>query len=108
MHSGSSKLRDRVLPAAYAQVAGMLNTTVAGLKEKGMMPNTTLALDAWSSISMESLFACVAIFPLDRAVHLLSTEDASLPTHHSEYIRGDYCCCRLHTVCIHDYLVNQV
>ncbi len=87
MCAGASKLKEEVLPSLAAQVVDARNDKVQQLLDSNQLPNLTITLDAWSTCSMASVFACVVIF-CDKEVWLLGTVDASLFHHTGEYIRG--------------------
>lgn len=87
MHTGASKLRDVLLPAAYATAQQAHTSKVAQMVQLGQAPNITFTCDNWSTAMMASVFACILVFS-DRSCHLLEVEDGSLASHTGEYVAG--------------------
>ena len=76
-----------MLPSLAAQVHCARADKIKALEERKVLPNITLTLDGWSTAMMESLIVAVALFS-DREVWVLGAEDASMPKHTAEFIRG--------------------
>jgi hypothetical protein len=96
--SGATKLRTTLLDKEYARITLEQKAALEGCED------ITVAVDGWSNLRKESVYACNAITPA-RDMHLVAFDEVSVHIHDTTFLKGKvslstphccvYMCCSL-------------
>ena len=78
---GSTKLRTTLLDKEHARIKTAQETALKDCE------NITVAVDGWSNLRKESVYACNAITP-SRDMHLVAFDEVSVHVHDIMFLKG--------------------